>query len=512
MPLKASAWAPGPFRLHAVLVVAMLGAIGLAVRLAGIGQDLWIDELATLADVRAATLGDLLGSYGGANQHTLNSVLMWIGIRAFGETEWAIRISAVLFGATTVPVFYWVARLARFTPPWALFGTALLAVSSHHVWFSLNARGYAGYLLFSLLGVGALIRVLETGGIRWIVLFVVASGLNFLALLPSVFVFGAQGLAVFGLIRFHRTGEGKPRLETERAALAALVGAAALALVIYLPLVREMVDVLGRTVPAQVTAFRMLSMEFVMEILYGLAPGIPQALLGLAIIPGGLGLWGLIRLTRQAPLIVVMLLGGHLLFGAAILILGWPIYPRLFILMLPLGLLALVGCLDGVGRLAAARAPQLRALVVGGTCTLLVVGFLVLLRPVLAHPKQPYRAALAEAWELAGPADEVLVVGMADRGIRYYAGQEDRWSGRLRYARTLEEFSQALVDSPAARILLISTFDAALAVEEPEVWARMTEGWTRARRISGTVRGGALSLWTPVGDSLRALGVARGVW
>jgi mannosyltransferase len=507
----ASIWAPRHCRLPTELAVATITALGLALRMAGISHDLWIDEIATLTAVRATTLGDLLGSYGGANQHTLNSVLAWVGIRAFGESEWAVRLSAVLFGAATVPVFYWVARLARFTRRWALFGTTLLAISSHHVWFSVNARGYAGYLLFSLLSAGALVRVLETGALRWVVLFVVVSGLNFLALLPSVFIFGAQALAVGGLVMARRMEATKPQLATARAVLMALAGSAALALVIFLPLVQEMFDVLGRTAPTQVTAFRMLSLAFLTEILHGLAPGVPPALFGLAVVPAALGLWGLARLARQAPLIVAMLLGGHLLFCAAILLLGWPIYPRLFILLLPLGLLALLGCLDAASRIAASRTPQLRGLLVGMACTLLLGVFMVLLRPVLAQPKQPFRAALAAAWALAGSTDEVLVVGVADRGIEYYARQEDRWIGRLRYARTLDHFQQALTESSAPRVLLLSTFDAALAVEQPEVWARMTAGWTRERRILGTVRGGALTIWTPRGDSLRTPNVTPGV-
>jgi 4-amino-4-deoxy-L-arabinose transferase-like glycosyltransferase len=181
-------------------VLGGITLLGLLFRFIGLGYDLWTDEVATLVAVRAASLGDLLGGYASANQHTLNSILVWAGIRLLGESEWVIRLSAVIFGIVTIPVFYWLARLARFGHPLTLFGTLLLAVSPHHVTFSQNARGYAGYMLFSLLTTGALMRALETGRTRWIAVFVVASGLNFLSLLPSPFVFGAQGLVVGGLL------------------------------------------------------------------------------------------------------------------------------------------------------------------------------------------------------------------------------------------------------------------------------------------------------------------------
>ena len=48
----------------------------------------------------------------------------------------------------------------------ALLASALLTVSYHHVWFSQNARGYTGMLLWTLLGTYFFIRGARTGGLR----------------------------------------------------------------------------------------------------------------------------------------------------------------------------------------------------------------------------------------------------------------------------------------------------------------------------------------------------------
>lgn len=193
-----------------------------------------------------------------------------------------------------------------------------------------------------------------------------------------------------------------------------------------------------------------------------------------------------------------MLLGAHLLFVVAILVLGWPIYPRLFILMLPVSLLAILGALDGVNRqLTGWMGPRGRTLTMGVACLALVLGFALLLRPVLLKPMQAYRAALEEAWNRIGPSDVVLVVGTADHVIGHYARRDPRWAGGLVYARSLGEFDAALTGAGSSRVFLLSTFNAAMAAESPAVWARMVEGWAVVWERSGRVRGGALTLWAP---------------
>ena len=144
----------------------LVTAVGIALRVAGLGQDLWIDELATLDDLRAMSPGDLVSSYTSANQHVLNSLLVWASIRIFGEAEWSVRLPALLFGVATIPAMYWLGRLARLGRGAALGGSALLALSYHHIWFSQNARGYTGYILFSLLATGALVRLLASRSAR----------------------------------------------------------------------------------------------------------------------------------------------------------------------------------------------------------------------------------------------------------------------------------------------------------------------------------------------------------
>lgn len=490
-------------RQSAVLLLALITAMGIILRVAGLGQDLWIDEVATLDALRESTPWQLLTTYGGANHHMLNSLLVWVSIKLMGETEWTVRLAAVFFGAATVPVMYWMGRLARFTRGEALAGALLLALSYHHIWFSQNARGYTGYIFFSLLATGALVRVLNAPGRRWVVLFVAASGLNFLALLPSVCVFGAQVIAAGAALWFDRSpvpGDAGRR----RRVLVALAAGAAMALMVYAPIGLEILKSLGRFAPKQVTAFPLASLAFVQEVVRGLFPGVSAAWLVLVPLPVAFVIAGTVAIVRQAPVLAGVLIGSHLLFAGVILVLGWPIYPRLFILALPLGLLTLVALAAALERRLPDRWPVLRRSFAPAVLVAATAGLALLLPGLYRLPKQPYRLALTEAARLGGPEPLAIAVGTADRGIKYYMEREPSRPIQVGYARTVGEFNKFLAGHPRKNILLISTFNRALAIERPELWALMQKGWRRAVVCPGNLQGGEITVWAPLAEPAAA--------
>lgn len=484
-----------PAALAAITVVALVA------RVAGVGSDLWIDELATLATIEERGLAGLLTGYTGANQHTLNSVLIWGSIALFGEHEWSVRLPAVAFGVLSVPALYWLARVARFPVRWSLLGALLLALSYHHVWFSQNARGYASYLFLSVVSTAAIVALQQGGRRPLVVVYALSSALNFVALLPSLFVYAAQVLVV-GPALLRQRGEDRT---SRRNVLLALALAAVAALAIYLPLIRGMFAVLGETAPAQVTAYRMLSLEFLEVVVAGLAPGVPTILLWLAVVPAACGVWGMVRLWRQAPQVTGILLGAHLLFAVAVVALGWPIYPRLLFLLLVPGLLAIMAVLHGVEELAAGWNPRWRTGAAVTAASLALVGSVALLRPAYALPKQPYRAALAEAAALAGPEGIIVGVGVADRGVMYYgkrgaAGNSSQVLG----SRDVRYVSAVLLDAGSRPVIALTTLNHALAAESPELWELLERAFVRVGTIPGSVRGAGLTIWTtspgPVGD------------
>jgi 4-amino-4-deoxy-L-arabinose transferase-like glycosyltransferase len=161
--------------------LAAIIALAAVLRCISLGSDLWIDEITTIVDYRNMPTMQVIGSYLRSNNHLLNTLLMKAAIAVFGEHEWSARLPAMLFGVATIPVIYWVARLAM--SRLASLGAALLlALSYHHIFFSQNARGYTAYLFFALLSTGALARGLQRDEMRQWALYVVSVVLGFASL------------------------------------------------------------------------------------------------------------------------------------------------------------------------------------------------------------------------------------------------------------------------------------------------------------------------------------------
>lgn len=469
--------------------------LALVVRWAGVGLDLWLDELATLIKVRDSTPGELLFSYTSANQHVLNSLGMWVTRQLFGEAEWALRLPALLFGVAGVPAMYWLARVARFTRGAALVAALLLALSYHHIWFSQNARGYTGYVCFSLLSTAAFLMLLRSPERRWLVIFALTSMLNFLALVPAAFVFGAQ--AIGGIVHAGAARRrGARDAAAERRLVVAVGCATAAGLLVYGPMLLEMVRVLSHTVPRQVTAMALPSLAFLREVVLGAIPGAGALLWVLVPVMAVIGGWGVVRLARQAPLVVGVLFGSQVLFAGAILVLGWPVYPRLFVLGLPLVLLVGVQVLGDLSVGLSLRRPGWRKPVYATGTVVLVAASVWLLPPLFTTPKQPFRAALDAAIRQGDPGDLIVAVGVAEVGIGHYAARRtDNAASRVRLVREVEEFRAAVGDRPPNQVIVVTTMDHALEVESPELWAAITEHWVRRVAFPGTVRRGAIHLW-----------------
>ncbi len=111
---------------------------------------LWLDEIITYVHYARRPFGQILSIYDEENQHVLYSLLAHASFVALGESTWALRLPAVLFGIGSVWALFLVGRFVGSTRE-ALLSSALLAFSYPLVWFSQDARGYTGLLFLTLL-------------------------------------------------------------------------------------------------------------------------------------------------------------------------------------------------------------------------------------------------------------------------------------------------------------------------------------------------------------------------
>jgi len=484
-------------RRTAVLLLIAITAVALVLRLMAINADLWLDEVAPVELYRTFSPLAVVTAYVRPNNHLLNTLLVKLMTGAFGEREWAIRLPAVLFGIATIPTMYWVARSAASRVA-SLFAALLLAVSYHHIFFSQNARGYSGYLLFSLLSTGFLIRGLEADRLWIWIGYLATMVLDLASLLHGGFVLAGHMLVGAGVvIAMQRSGRSPIRLMKR---LAAVFGAAAfLGFQLYATMLPQAYVVLTHTYVRAASGSPVTSRAFATDFVRGLAQGFGPGLL-LGVIPvmviAGYGFFALVRRKWQLAASLTLPLG---LLAALVAARSLAASPRFFLLGLPVAALcAVLGVFGIVERMAPRRDGAARAARVGRVASA-VLGLVTLvsvsaLPAYYRTPKQTYRAALSYVLSERGPTDLIVLVHNAEDGFRFYAQRAGLAEGRDFVALR----SLAALDSVRAtgrNLILATTFERALALEHPNLYKAIQDGWSPVRRFPSTIHDGETSIW-----------------
>jgi mannosyltransferase len=485
---------PGDLRKnHAMVLLAVVTLVAIVLRSIHLGADLWLDEITPIVDYGHMPVVQVMGSYLRTNNHLLNTLLIKAAIGIFGESEWSVRVPAVIFGVATVPALYWFARLAL--SRWgSLAAAAFLAVSYHHIFFSQNARGYSAYLFFALVSSGLLIRALaDDRAWRWAV-YILTIVLGFAALANTAFVFAGHvviGAIAVSVVR-KRGGSGVPLI---RRLLTVFAISGFLALQLYATPLPEMYAVITHLYVRQATGFAPFSMEFLREIVRGVTAGfgvIPSILFLLV------GVAGLLLLLQVNWLVVAALGLPPAITAAFLLARGLSFSPRFFLLLIPLGIIAALSATESDPRRllkptvrSSMRYPR-RAALLGA---LVAMASLLSLTHYYRVPKQSYRAALAYLENTRRPGDKVVVVYAAEGGFRYYAPRIGvRDTTAYEYTRTLSGFDS--LASALQNVRVVTTFPRALRADMPDIAARIESYWTPTRVFPATVGDGEITIWT----------------
>lgn len=479
---------------QATLLLVFITLVAIALRSYHLGTDLWLDEISPIVDYGRMPVVQVMGSYLRTNNHLLNTLLTRVSIGAFGESEWAVRLPAMLFGVATIPVFYWVARLAL--SRWAsIAAAAVLAVSYHHIFFSQNARGYSAALFFALATSGLLIRALsDDRGWRWS-LYVAAMVLGFASLAQVAFVFAGHiliGIIAVVFVR-KRGGSGIPLARR----LAVVFGTAGfLSLQLYAAPLPEMYAVITHLYVRPATGFALFSMEFLREITRGVTAGLGGLLPALVFLIVGVA--GIGILFRANWLLTAALGFPPLLTAIFLIVGGLSFSPRFFLVLIPLGILAIMAAAEAplgkfFRRAGSADTPHPRRAALLGA--LLALASLMSLPRYYAIPKQPYRATLAYLQTIRQPETKVVVVYVAQTGFRYYVPRVGMGSTQdFAYARTPAEFD-SLVAPQMGQVILVTTLRRVLRADVPVVADRIEREWRPLRNFAGTIGDGDITVW-----------------
>jgi uncharacterized membrane protein len=219
-------------------LVAILMVAGLVLRIPGLNEGLWFDEILTLLKYVPLPAAEIIGNYQSRNNHILYSLVAHYSVAWFGESAWSLRLPAVLFGVATIPAAYYLGRQLASRNE-AFLASAFLVVSYHHVWFSQNARGYTGLLLGAVLLSICFIRLLTMDKPRYRAVFayaVIAALTSWIHLTAALMVI-AHGVTWFAAIS---PFSGKEKRDLKVPAALGLLLAGLFSLALYAPLLMRL--------------------------------------------------------------------------------------------------------------------------------------------------------------------------------------------------------------------------------------------------------------------------------
>lgn len=462
-----------------------LTLLGLGLRLIALNQQLWFDEIDTLLHSVRQPLTTILTTYISQNQHTLYSVLAHGSIALLGDSSWALRLPAVLFGVASIPALYLCARQMTNRQE-ALLASALLTVSYHHVWFSQNARGYTGMLFWTLLGTYFFIRGARTGDLRPWAAYGFVMALGTYTHLTMGFVAVGHGLVYLWLLASRAQHLGhRPR--SLLAPMAGFALAGLLALLLNAPALPQIfVHTAGEADSAIQSEWTSL-IWLAFETLRGLSASLGGHLWAVAV--GGFILAaGLVSYWRADRYLVGLIaLPMMVTAGLMIAFLQPQFFPRFFFFAIGFGMMLLVrGALLG-GEFAARilrRRPQEGVLYGTVMVTLMLVGSAVSLPAAYRYPKQDFVGAMQFVEDQRNSDEPVVLTGLARMPYQHFYGRD--WPAIETHAEL------DAVRSQGRPVWLLYTLPIHVQSRFPEVWEVIQTEFETVRIFPGTLGGGEL--------------------
>lgn len=473
------------------LAMAGIAILAAALRLIHLNSSLWYDEIITLIQSIRLPAGELLTTYGSLNNHVLYSWLAKFSAMLFGETPAALRAPAVIFGVASI-IAAW--RLFRGEDRnWPAVGVALLlALSFHHVWFSQNARGYTGLLLFTTIATIYLVRAVRKDRTSDWFAYGVATGVAMLIHLSAAFFIVAQGLIV-SIIALRNILGGRSLFEAIRGPAIGFGVAGGLTLIVFAPMICGMITTIqgvssaGAALERQVVEWKNPLWTLTETIS---SFGIVGAAAPLAIF---FMIVGSYRLLRSSPVVAASYLL-HIPITVIILTaLSMRVWPRYFFIDIAFLFAAIV-----IGAFWFAdfvwRRLKFDSRMGRGSGLLKAAGFFLMAAasiPLLLWnyrlPKQDFDGALAFIEASSAPGDNFAAPGLA--GVYFNEFRRLGWASP-EVGQDFETFLRR-----PGRLWVVTSFPQQFRAYYPEMQSELDQKFELAGRFAGTLSGGDIHVY-----------------
>jgi mannosyltransferase len=488
---RRAPWAGGGTLRWEWMLLAVLSAVALALRLWHLGSCLWFDEVITLVGFVRPSLGHTVTSFPSQNQHMLYSILAHACVTLLGESAWAVRLPAVLFGVASLWALFLLGRRVVGVRD-ALLACALCTVSYHHVWFSQNARGYTGLMFFATLATWVWLEAPRRQAWRWYVTYAITVALGMWIHMTMVFVPLAHVLIDGAAALGPRRGDQASAWHRTRGAFWKSIAAWALAASLTLQLYALSLAEFLRTglhevsLPSEWTqpqwaigeAFRSLGLGF------GKGAAVLVGLLLAAV--------GWLRIARRDWRAAMAMVLPALLGGASMLALAHNLWPRFFFFATGFASLIAVHGATAVAEFFVRRlAPPKSRESLGNWASFAVAGLMIFvsilsLPRCYALPKQDFTGARGYVEHVRQPGDGVVAVGLA--GIAYQRYFAPHWL----VAQTVAELEAA--HRTHRRLWLVYTLPIQLKTFRSDMWDVIQRDFEIVKVFPGTLGGGEVNV------------------
>lgn len=467
-------------RPRIAVVVAIL-FVGIVLRVHGLDQGLWYDEITAYVKYVRMPIGTLLTTYDSENQHFLYTLFAHACIAWFGDSSWAVRVPAVIFGVGSLLGVYLVGR-HLLSEHEALLATALLVFSYHHIWFSQNARGYTGVMFFTMMATWVFLRGLRENTVKWWCWYAVAAAAGVFVHVTMVFVIASHFLIYS--VRLMSSKKWRQNMAW-RGMLYGFVMGGLLTFQLHALVMPQILGQIGQKTNVQAWNNPFWT---VIEMVRGIQVGVKGGLvvLAAALVLFGFGIW---KMGRTSGLMLALLLLPAALGTVVVLGIGHPLWPRFFFFLS--GFVALV-VVHGVMILAASISEMLKlsrakGLVLGTGLSLMVILGSAISVPAVYAPKQDYRSALSYVERNRNPEDAVVAVGLAQFPYKQFF--ETNWTT----AETLEELNA--IRTRANRTWVVMTMPMHLEAYAPDIWSSLKSEFLLQTVFPGTLGDGAVYVY-----------------
>ncbi len=423
-----------------VWLLALL-AVSFALRLIRINQGLSYDEIFTALEFIFLPWRAIVTYFPQPNNHILNTLLAKLAVTIFGQKEWSLRLPSLILGTITPPLFYFLLS-TRVKPRVAFSAAGLLALNYWMVWFSQDARGYAGFILFSGISQILFLDWMESRNRKTLIFYLVSSVIAGYFHLYMTLIFAGQ--IVYGALLWLSKRKAEQKIAPEKKPLVAQKAVARkkknlsppapapapgflfllpmiallLSLALYLPVIQQMIFFFNRN--SHNIGGRWLNWFFLKELVHILT-GSHHLLVGLAGLL--LSLPGFIYLSRKCPGLFWLYLLPAILLILATFVLHIFIYARFLSFLIPFFCLALAQSVEVLSETVGSKYRRIRAGILRpGLMALISLAMLISLARYYALGKQGFKSA-SQYLQEHYPETPVISYGLAADYFRLYLPQ-----------------------------------------------------------------------------------------